>query len=293
MMKYEAASPPLGSCADPEPSQTCANLDFSVMIGAVMKRAFTLIELLVVIAIIAILAAILFPVFAQAKEAAKAIACMSNMKQLGIGTMLYLNDSDDQLYFKTSSDPLKTRANIAVTADYEEWWNVLMPYVKSKQIFKCPSDSEPTMSPDSSSQLTIPRSYSAAAAAEDLNMSQISHPSDIIIIGEKWGRDSDGTIDDERWLEGFDGDMSNDPNNPGHMVKYADRHHGWMNATFFDGHAKHVKPTQIWSSAYLSGCVLIHKYPTPMMCDHTYPGCMRTSANNICDTPSFFPYPSD
>ena len=60
-----------------------------------MKRAFTLIELLVVIAIIAILAAILFPVFAQAKESAKAIAALSNTKQMGTGVNIYLADSDD------------------------------------------------------------------------------------------------------------------------------------------------------------------------------------------------------
>ncbi len=59
------------------------------------KRGFTLIELLVVIAIIAILAAILFPVFAQAKDSAKQIACMSNMRQLGIAAKMYQSDSDD------------------------------------------------------------------------------------------------------------------------------------------------------------------------------------------------------
>ncbi|RYG46377.1 prepilin-type N-terminal cleavage/methylation domain-containing protein, partial [bacterium] len=59
-----------------------------------MKRGFTLIELLVVIAIIAVLAAILFPVFAQAKEAAKKTACLSNLKQMGTAFALYLNDSE-------------------------------------------------------------------------------------------------------------------------------------------------------------------------------------------------------
>src|SRR4051794_16440535 len=60
-----------------------------------MKRAFTLIELLVVIAIIAILAAILFPVFAQAKAAAKKTACLSNVKQMATAAQLYLGDNDD------------------------------------------------------------------------------------------------------------------------------------------------------------------------------------------------------
>src|SRR5882724_3775291 len=59
------------------------------------RRAFTLIELLVVIAIIAILAAILFPVFAQAKEAAKKTACLSNTKQIALGLQMYMNDNDD------------------------------------------------------------------------------------------------------------------------------------------------------------------------------------------------------
>ena len=61
------------------------------------RRAFTLIELLVVIAIIAILAALLFPVFAQAKAAAKKSVCLSNLKQIGLSFTLYLNDYDDRL----------------------------------------------------------------------------------------------------------------------------------------------------------------------------------------------------
>src|SRR5579872_770958 len=60
-----------------------------------LKRGFTLIELLVVIAIIAILAAILFPVFAQARESARMATCLSNLKQIGLGTMMYVQDYDE------------------------------------------------------------------------------------------------------------------------------------------------------------------------------------------------------
>src|SRR5687767_7774401 len=61
------------------------------------RKAFTLIELLVVIAIIAILAAILFPVFARAKEAAKKSTCLSNLKQIGLGVHMYLDNFDDRM----------------------------------------------------------------------------------------------------------------------------------------------------------------------------------------------------
>src|SRR6201996_7784069 len=80
--------------------------------------AFTLIELLVVIAIIAILAAILFPVFAQAREKARAIACMSNMKQLGLGVQMYIQDNDERLFFRPATSSAKVgsgRSGVVIT----------------------------------------------------------------------------------------------------------------------------------------------------------------------------------
>lgn len=99
-----------------------------------MKRAFTLIELLVVIAIIAILAAILFPVFAQAKEAAKKTACMAQMKQVGTSIHIYASDYDDTFVPCTNYD--------APSASSERIWTVpLFPYVKNKSIFVAPGSS--------------------------------------------------------------------------------------------------------------------------------------------------------
>ena len=100
-----------------------------------MKKAFTLIELLVVIAIIAILAAILFPVFTQAKLAAKKTADLSNMKQMGTATMLYLANNDDvygqAYYYKDDAGDVN---------GYWHWSATHMPYMKNVQMFVSPGD---------------------------------------------------------------------------------------------------------------------------------------------------------
>jgi prepilin-type N-terminal cleavage/methylation domain-containing protein/prepilin-type processing-associated H-X9-DG protein len=100
-----------------------------------LKRGFTLIELLVVIAIIAILAAILFPVFARARENARRASCQSNLKQLSIGMHMYLQDVDGVFppYYNYGSS--FGGPNIG-------WAEAVYPYLKSDQIFQCPS--EPT-----------------------------------------------------------------------------------------------------------------------------------------------------
>ncbi len=94
-----------------------------------LRRAFTLIELLVVIAIIAILAAILFPVFAQAKEAAKATQVLSNMKQVTTAQVMYISDYDDQLlsYIVRTGRP----ANGIFRDDLVSWCFMLDPYMKN------------------------------------------------------------------------------------------------------------------------------------------------------------------
>ena len=96
-----------------------------------MKKAFTLIELLVVIAIIAILAAILFPVFAQAKLAAKKTVALSNAKQVGLGMMIYMGDNDDAVpkcYYGFPSDGVSW-GNV-----FYSWRYSLNPYLKSAEL---------------------------------------------------------------------------------------------------------------------------------------------------------------
>jgi prepilin-type N-terminal cleavage/methylation domain-containing protein len=106
------------------------------------RLGFTLIELLVVIAIIAVLAAILFPVFAQAREQARAAACTSNTRQIGMAVAMYAQDFDETMpifYAYNTQSPSGERAwsGDPLHKGVEE---LILPYTKNKQIFRCPND---------------------------------------------------------------------------------------------------------------------------------------------------------
>jgi len=106
---------------------------FSARHQSKSAQGFTLIELLVVIAIIAILAAILFPVFAQAREKARSISCLSNTNQLGLAIIQYVQDYDESMPSGVYT-PTVTLPGLA-------WAGQIYSYTKSSQMLKCPDDS--------------------------------------------------------------------------------------------------------------------------------------------------------
>jgi len=122
------------------------------------RRGFTLIELLVVIAIIAILAAILFPVFARAREKARQTSCLSNLKQIALGQLMYVQDYDERThkwhgYWDTGQVP---------TAADPYWYTLLEPYLKNQQILLCPSAGDKALDPGGSPANTYLCTYAVS-----------------------------------------------------------------------------------------------------------------------------------
>jgi prepilin-type N-terminal cleavage/methylation domain-containing protein/prepilin-type processing-associated H-X9-DG protein len=120
------------------------------------RRAFTLIELLVVIAIIAILAAILFPVFAQAREAARKASCQSNLKQILSGAMMYAQDYDERYVTSYGGYAIPTvdiSNNTTVNANVY-WMGLILPYTKNTGIYRCPSETRGPENWPSNPQIT-------------------------------------------------------------------------------------------------------------------------------------------
>jgi prepilin-type N-terminal cleavage/methylation domain-containing protein len=214
--------------------------------------AFTLIELLVVIAIIAILAAILFPVFAQAREKARTISCLSNMKQIGLALMMYMQDYDE-LSVHTHHD-LEDGETVD---DLYPWYEPLQPYIKNGGIFKCPSlNDSPTIMPDkipSAVWQKVRTDYMINGFyGHGIAMAAISTPAEQIVFGERhegiaffdyhpWASAPDG-----HWERGFldgslykIGDVESDSQMPDPANK--GRHSEGDNYTFGDGHAKWYK----------------------------------------------------
>ncbi len=197
-----------------------------------MRRGFTLIELLVVIAIIAILAAILFPVFARAREKARQASCLSNLKQMGLGALMYAQDYDEtMLRVNIGPGVVYTLPNGSSHSGYMLWHTSLYPYVKNIQLYNCPSDSVVF-----SGQYTGGGSYGLNNLAAGISMGSAVFPAENMVFAEASGGDSYN-------LDGDAGEM-------------AGRHNEGLNNAFLDGHAKWVQlvnlPVRGASSRYWS-----------------------------------------
>ncbi len=227
---------------------------------APMRKAFTLIELLVVIAIIAILAAILFPVFAQAKAAAKKTQALSNTKQLGLGYTLYIQDTDGVYYEAAQgmSTGSQTPASLI-------WNGYLQPYMKSTQLALDPAANSPvntfggvkftgtTFNPVDYKQLSIGYSQyftsqftygcsvdfssTASACSTFFSEGSFQYPAQSIIFASSAQRNPDqsgnGFWVSARHKAGADDGIS-------------DRHNGGVSViAFLDSHAKALKASTL------------------------------------------------
>ncbi len=190
------------------------------------RAAFTLIELLVVIAIIAILAAILFPVFARARENARKSSCQSNLKQIGLGFAQYTQDYDER-YPHSAENPQPLLGgwvlggNNAFSFPTDVSQGALYPYLKSKQIFICPSDTNAT---------TKQLSYSMNQNVSQKSLAENDQPAQTMLLIDEGETLNDGNFN--ALACGLAGGLD----------KPTIIHLEGFNAAFTDGHVKWRRP---------------------------------------------------
>jgi prepilin-type N-terminal cleavage/methylation domain-containing protein/prepilin-type processing-associated H-X9-DG protein len=196
-------------------------------------KGFTLIELLVVIAIIAILAAILFPVFAQAREAARKAACLNNLKQIGTSWMMYVQDYDETATQNTWANPPGGAYHPCIA------FARLQPYIKNLAVGRCPSDgSTPSWSAADEPawggpQTTFTGSYALNSSASGVALASLVAPADYAL-----GWDSDYYFR----TEGMTGNYIWTKNGGA----FRSRHNGNLNVVWGDGHVKTTKCAQLF-----------------------------------------------
>lgn len=197
------------------------------------RTGFTLIELLVVIAIIAILAAILFPVFARAREKARQTSCLSNMKQIGLAVMQYVQDYDERWhshYYNTSTawpqpDGSTPTSNII-------WTHMIYPYVNNVQVFQCPSNPEQMLF-YSAGTYDYAFNYYSGGIMNHRKLGDIKKPAETLVYA-----DGASYIANPFSSPGADHDLRNVAS--GHYYRDALKtwHNDGCNVAYADGHAK-------------------------------------------------------
>lgn len=230
------------------------------------QRGFTLIELLVVVAIIGILAAILFPVFARARENARRASCMSNLKQIGLGAMMYVQDYDETYpLFVTSVSAAQTPPNGKWWDFHQNFWfwqQSLYPYTKNEQIYNCPS------SPVSKELTPYRGQYGCNSSIINYptpsKMSTLQSPSTTYMIMDSgaYRIDVNSTNNyvlnpsrDFWYLPGTAKLAGKTAADLSLVDTYAEdyeskgRHFDGLNVIFADGHVKWLKTSVVWSEA--------------------------------------------
>jgi prepilin-type N-terminal cleavage/methylation domain-containing protein/prepilin-type processing-associated H-X9-DG protein len=220
------------------------------------RRAFTLIELLVVIAIIAILAAILFPVFARARESARRASCLSNLKQIGLGMIMYTEDYDEHV------PPIDINAAADTNANNPYGWaDAIQPYLKSTQIFQCPSEQWGTKYNGDPSHygsgytdywMNIMLSKPSYQGSGGVSIAEIDYPSQMVFLADGGGTWANGPSYYSSARYSSNGvskssapigycNATSAPHLAVIMDDGAKRHLDGTNFAFADGHAKWVK----------------------------------------------------
>jgi prepilin-type N-terminal cleavage/methylation domain-containing protein/prepilin-type processing-associated H-X9-DG protein len=244
------------------------------------RTGFTLIELLVVIAIIAILAAILFPVFARARENARRASCQSNLKQIGLGYAQYTQDYDERV------PPVQINATADADHPYG-WADAVQPYLKSTQIFQCPSEKWGAKYPnDPNFNGPKPDTYGAGYTDYWINamtskttaqgyggrsIAEFAQPSQTVLMGDGGGTWSNGPsyYSDSRYSSdgtskssvalGACAASTSAPNLAIIKDEGSERHLEGTNFAFADGHVKWLKGTGDDShSAIVKDCNVTH-----------------------------------